>query len=60
MTTTRRVEIPAHFDSWARGDRFGAVVKVTRTHTHVRLDRSGRMIRIRTDLLDTYGREVSR
>ena len=46
-----RVQIPAYTDRWAMGDRYGAIVKVTRGRNgseiaHVRLDISGRLIRV--------------
>lgn len=53
-----RVEIPAHFDSWMAGDRFGTVVKKTRSHVHVRMDRSGKTLRIAIETLDSYGRTL--
>lgn len=41
-----RVQIsPAH-DAWMRGDRFGEVVKITDKTVHVRLDKSGKVLRI--------------
>lgn len=42
----QRVEIPAHYDSWMRGDRFGAVERITTRTLHVRMDRSGRVVRV--------------
>lgn len=39
----KRVEIPAHYDMWARGARYGRVVSVGRDgkHVNVRLDHPG-------------------
>lgn len=41
----KRVEIGAHLDDWMRGDRYGTIERVTRQSIHVRLDKSGRLIR---------------
>ena len=41
-----RIEIHPRLDAWMAGDRFGVVVKVTRTRLHVLMDRSGRTRRI--------------
>lgn len=54
--TDRRAEIPAHYDLWMRGDRFGTVVKTTRTHVHIRLDRTQWTIRIPNDTFDTFAK----
>jgi hypothetical protein len=50
-----RVQIPAYTDRWMMGDRYGEIVKVTRTHqigdgwscevAHVKLDKSGKTMR---------------
>ncbi len=46
-----RVQIPAYRDSWMRGDRYGEVLRVTRSPDSrevacVRLDISGKTIRV--------------
>lgn len=40
-----RVQLHPALDRWMLGDRFGEVVKITRTHVHVALDRSGQTLR---------------
>jgi hypothetical protein len=55
MTNTR-VQIPAYTDRWMMGDRYGEIVKVTRTIdigdgwsrelAHVKLDKSGKTVRV--------------
>lgn len=51
-----RIEIPAYTDRWMMGDRYGDLVKVTRTQgrgripkgtevAHVKLDKSGKTMR---------------
>jgi hypothetical protein len=57
-----RVQIPAYTDRWMMGDRYGDVVKVSRktgrSHpavkpgdeiAHVKLDKSGKMVRVILD-----------
>lgn len=46
-----RVEAAPHTDTWMRGDRFGAVTYVGRTHYRVRMDRSGRELRFARNAL---------
>lgn len=41
-----RVELHPATDAWMRGDRFGEVVKVGRKVYHVKMDRSGRTLRV--------------
>ena len=41
----KRVEIAPHLDEWMRGDRFGAIERVTRRSIHVRMDKSGRLLK---------------
>lgn len=54
---SERVQIPAYTDRWMMGDRYGEVVKVTRSTkrdtwgdryelAHVRLDKSGKTVRV--------------
>jgi len=60
---TRRVQIPAYTDRWMMGDRYGEVVKVTKSKkrafvpggynvseiAHVKLDKSGKTVRVLLD-----------
>jgi hypothetical protein len=50
-----RVMAAVHTDTWARGDRFGKLEKITqyrgKTTLHVRMDRSGRLVRFSCDNL---------
>lgn len=47
----RRVKVAVHTDLWVQGDRYGVVVRTTRTRADVKFNRSGRIRRIPTDLL---------
>lgn len=40
-----RVQAHPATDAWMRGDRYGAVESVGRKRVHVRMDRSGRILR---------------
>lgn len=40
-----RVQSHPATDAWMSGDRYGKIVKVGRTKIHVRMDRSGRVLR---------------
>lgn len=51
MTTGDRIEIAPHLDEWVRGDRYGVVLSVTKDRARVRLDRSGRILRLDRDLV---------
>ena len=42
----QRVELHPATDWWMRGARFGEVVKVGRSLYHVRLDRTGRVVKV--------------
>ena len=53
-----RVQIPAYTDRWMMGDRYGVIVKVTKSRTpgtrgdeiaHVKLDKSGKTVRVILD-----------
>lgn len=53
-----RVQIPAYTDRWMMGDRYGEVVKVTKSRkpgtrgediAHVKLDKSGKTYRVILD-----------
>lgn len=44
MKEGRRVELIPSTDAWMRGDRYGEVVKVTKTRVQVRMDRSGKTL----------------
>jgi len=41
-----RVELAPHTDRWARGDRYGEIVKVTRKLVHVRMDKSEQVAKL--------------
>lgn len=41
-----RVELHPGTDAWMRGDRFGDVVKARRKLLYVRMDRSGRTLKV--------------
>lgn len=48
FTIGQRVELHPATDDWMRGDRYGAVVRISRAGTvYVRLDKSGRTRRCR-------------
>lgn len=40
-----RVQSHPATDAWLMGDRYGVIVKVGRTKIHVKMDRSGRILR---------------
>lgn len=40
-----RVEIHPGTDAWMMGDRFGVVEKIGRRLIHIKMDRSGRVLR---------------
>jgi hypothetical protein len=40
-----RVEIAPHFDLWARGDRYGEVIKSSKLGVYVKMDKSGKTLR---------------
>ena len=54
---TTRVQIPAYTDRWMMGDRYGEIVKVTKSKligakheiAHVKLDKSGKTMRVILD-----------
>jgi len=50
-----RVQIPAYFDPWMRGKRFGVVIAVSPTRVRVHLDNSNIKVWIDTDILDNFG-----
>jgi hypothetical protein len=41
-----RVELHPATDAWMSGDRYGDVVKVGRKLVHVKMDRSGRILKV--------------
>ena len=45
----KRVELHPATDAWMRGDRYGEVVKVTPKYVHVKMDRSGRTLKVSPD-----------
>lgn len=44
-----RVELAPHLDRWMMGDRYGDIVKVTPKYVHVKLDKSGKTLRLLPD-----------
>ncbi len=42
----KRVELHPALDLWMMGDRFGTVVKAGRTYYSVKMDKSGRTVRL--------------
>jgi len=44
-----RIEIHPGMDAWMQGDRFGSVVRVGHKHLHVKMDRSGRILKVAPD-----------
>lgn len=49
LTIGQRVELHPVTDAWMMGDRFGEVVKVGRSLVHVRMDKSGKVRRLRPE-----------
>ena len=50
-----RVQLHPATDRWMMGDRYGTVIKLGRKHLHVKLDRSGKTIRIApANIYDIY------
>lgn len=44
-----RVQLHPATDAWMMGDRYGVVAKIGRLYVHVRMDRSGRTLRVHPD-----------
>lgn len=42
----QRVQISPAYDAWMRGDRYGEVVKLGSKALHIKLDKSGRILRV--------------
>jgi len=42
----KRVQLHPSTDWWMRGAKYGVVVKVTRLYTHVKLDVTGRVVKL--------------
>lgn len=40
-----RVEVHPGTDAWMQGDRYGEIVKLGTKYAHIRMDRSGRLLR---------------
>ena len=53
-----RVQLHPGTDAWARGDRYGEVVKLGRRHLHVKMDKSGRTLRAPPELVTWEERAV--
>lgn len=55
MKVGDRVEIHPGLDAWMQGDRYGVITKVTlrkgERHFHVNLDKSGRRLVLKEDLI---------
>jgi len=47
-----RVQLHPATDAWMQGDRFGVVDHVGRFYVHVKMDRSGRMLRFTPEKLE--------
>lgn len=41
-----RVQLHPATDAWMQGDKYGEVVKVGTKYVHVRMDRSGRVLKV--------------
>ena len=52
MDIGTRVESHPATNAWIFGDRYGVVVKVGRKYVHVKMDRSGRVLRFTPDNVD--------
>lgn len=50
--TGMRVQIDPATDAWMMGDRYGEIVKVGRTKIHVKMDRSGRILRFSAENIE--------
>jgi hypothetical protein len=44
--TGQRVELHPGTDAWISGDRYGTVEKIGSKYLHVRMDRSGRLLKV--------------
>lgn len=51
MNKGDRVEVSPSTDAWIFGDRYGEIVKVGRKYLHVKMDRSGRTLKVPPDLI---------
>jgi hypothetical protein len=55
-----RVQLHPATDAWMRGDRYGDVVKVGTKHIHVKMDRSGRTLKVHpSNIGDNYDAKKS-
>lgn len=45
----KRIELHPATDAWMRGDRYGDVTRVGRKYVYVRMDRSGRTLKVAFD-----------
>jgi len=45
-TEGMRAELHPATDAWMFGDRYGEIVKVGRTLVHIKMDRSGRTLKV--------------
>ena len=51
MRNTTGVQAHPATDTWMRGDRFGTIERIGRKYIHVRMDKSGRLVRFTPDNL---------
>jgi hypothetical protein len=47
----KRVQISPSTDAWMRGDRYGEIVKVGNGCVHVKMDKSGRTLRLTAEFI---------
>jgi hypothetical protein len=53
IETGKRVQLHPATDAWMRGDRYGTVVKIGRRLVSVKLDKSGRTLKLSLDNVQT-------
>ena len=53
-----RVQLHPGTDAWMRGDRYGEVVKLGKRYLHVKMDKSGRTLRVPPELVTWEERAV--
>lgn len=51
----QRVQLHPGTDAWMQGDRFGLVVKIGRKYLHVKMDRSGRTLKVTPESVTMAG-----
>lgn len=54
-----RIELHPGTDQWIMGDRFGEITYIGRSYLHVKMDRSGRTLKVPPEhvmrTIDSYG-----